>query len=603
MNWKLKAAALAAGAMLLDLSSAAAGPFEKVPDAGGGVDASSKWHHAQSVPPPVCPGPSVNVAGAAVTGCWSGRTGSGVAVYQGIPYGSATRWQNANVVTPAGSINATKAGNICPQAGASTHPDWPAMQEDCLNLNIWAPSGAAPSSLPVMVFIHGGAFISGHGSSPLFDGSALAQQGVIVVTLNYRLGALGFLVNSGLGANGNFGLVDQQIALHWVSNYIGAFGGDPTKVTIFGESAGAMSVGLHVFSVPSSTYLFRAAMMESNPMGILYNTLAQGQNSGEVFLIDLCLKYNPGHTCDAAWYRGLSVQDILTEQARFVPTSGINPRAITWAPVIDNSVVWGQPTAGYAKDTNTGQQSLAKPMVFGINRDEGVLFATAVGGSSTAPSQSLYQGYLSHDFGAYGPVTNIPRYDISTGTYCYFKRFQHAPPNPFCYYSPWGQSMANVMTDYSFATGNIVAAMNSQGSFIPPVFAYAFTQKPVFDPYPIGVDHGACWPSQHHVCHGNELPYVFNTLAYYLGDSIQPGDQQLANSMTKAWAEFAKSPLAPGSDWTQFSGSIATNATVFGNDAVTTGQPFFPNFNETFWQPCYTNPTCMSSGKPSPTAP
>ena len=138
-----------------------------------------------------------------------------------------------------------------------------------------------------MLFIHGGAFVKGLGSSPLYDGSAFAARGAVVVTFNYRLGALGFLSANALGSGeigGNFGLMDQQAAMAWVQRNIAPFGGDPKRVTLFGESAGAMSVGLHTFDIPSSGALFAAALMESNPLGIDYLTPVEAGRRGAVFL-------------------------------------------------------------------------------------------------------------------------------------------------------------------------------------------------------------------------------------------------------------------------------------------------------------------------------
>ncbi|MGH6871106.1 MAG: carboxylesterase family protein [Rhizomicrobium sp.] len=585
----LKRAALAACAVLLAVSSAAAAPFASVPDAGLNAHMKAK---AQTPTPNLncATNPTVTVSGAVFTGCMSAWSTSPVAVFEGIPYATQTRWQNSTLNTPA-TMTANAPGNICPQEGSN--PTWPPMAEDCLNLNIWMPQGAVAGSLPVMVFIHGGAFVSGHGSSPMYDGSALAQQGVVVVSLNYRLGPFGFLVSDhkGIVAPGNMGLIDQQNALQWVQNYIAPFGGDKTRVTIFGESAGAMSVGLHLFSVPTSDTLFNAAIMESNPVGIFYNTKAAAKPAGSKFLYELCVNTNPAKICDQTWFQStVTTQQILTEQAKFSSVQiGLNARGLLWAPVIDlasdpQPVVMNQPFDGYAAGSH------AKPFVFGVNRDEGVLFAAgAAKGNGSAPSQGDYNNMLSLEYGSgnVSAIAGYPLYDISTGSYCYNKKYQHSPPNPFCYYSSWGQSLANVLTDYSFATGNLVMARESQGAFVPPVFAYVFTQKPEFDLYAIGVDHGACWPNQDHVCHGNELPYVFDTLATAPMYQGGPSDEALARIMSADWVAFAKNPLAPGADFTRYDFTLAPEATGYGNGAVAPNQPYFPDSNESFWNPMY----------------
>jgi carboxylesterase type B len=201
-----------------------------------------------------------------------------VHLYRGIPYGEdtggANRWQPP-VAKAAwqGTLPATEFGDICAQAP----PGFPSppSSEDCLSLNVWTPADARGSSLPVLVFLHGGGFEDGSGSIPLYDGAYLAaSQDVVVVTINYRLGALGFLAGYG-GLGGNYGLRDQQLALSWVQGNIHAFGGDATSVMLFGESAGAMSTGLHMLSIPSSADLFSAALMESNPAGLPYKPLPE----------------------------------------------------------------------------------------------------------------------------------------------------------------------------------------------------------------------------------------------------------------------------------------------------------------------------------------
>ena len=155
------------------------------------------------------------------------------------------------------------------------------MSEDCLYLNVWTPAKSQKEKLPVMVLIHGGAFVRGAGSLPLYNGSALARKGVIVVTLNYRLGSLGFLSHPKLAeespnnTSGNYGLLDQLAALKWVQDNIEAFGGDPANVTVFGESAGAVSI-ISLLASPQSEGLYSQAIVESSPFltkGVLVSLL------------------------------------------------------------------------------------------------------------------------------------------------------------------------------------------------------------------------------------------------------------------------------------------------------------------------------------------
>lgn len=191
----------------------------------------------------------------------------GYRLFQGIPYAAAPqRWQPPSAPAPWQKVrDATKPGPRCVQ-DTRVDPDYGLPTgEDCLNLSVWTPAGASPArSRPVMVWIHGGGFLN--GSSDLYHAEWLATRGdIVVVTVNYRLGALGFLAHPALGPDpGNYGLADQQQALRWVRDNIGAFGGDPGRVTIAGESAGAMSVCDHLVA-PESEGLFHAAILQSGP--------------------------------------------------------------------------------------------------------------------------------------------------------------------------------------------------------------------------------------------------------------------------------------------------------------------------------------------------
>jgi para-nitrobenzyl esterase len=189
-------------------------------------------------------------------------------VYRGIPYAapptSRSRWRPPQPVTPwSAPRRCDSFGPVCPQPGYSG-----AMSEDCLFLNVWTPAKSAGERLPVMFWIHGGAFTFGSGSDELYDGAALAAKGVVVVTFNYRLGVLGFLAHPSLSdespqqVSGNYGLLDQVAALKWVQRNIAQFGGDRHRVTIFGQSAGATSVSLLLVS-PLAQGLFRGAIAES----------------------------------------------------------------------------------------------------------------------------------------------------------------------------------------------------------------------------------------------------------------------------------------------------------------------------------------------------
>lgn len=206
----------------------------------------------------------------------SGETRSdGIRVFRGIPYASApvgdARWRPP-VAAPAwkGVRNATAFGPACIQPKSPPTSvyadDPPTTSEDCLSLNVWSPKAARKA--PVMVWIHGGSLISGASSSPFYDGAALAKKGVVLVSINYRLGVFGFLAHPGLSAesprhaSGNYGLLDQIEALKWVRRNIASLGGDPSNVTVFGESAGALSV-MYLLSSPLANGLFQKAIAQS----------------------------------------------------------------------------------------------------------------------------------------------------------------------------------------------------------------------------------------------------------------------------------------------------------------------------------------------------
>ena len=214
-----------------------------------------------------------------------------VAVFRGLPYAAPPvgdlRWHAPETAAPwAGVRKADEFGKACPQdRGASIDQagDPGPTSEDCLFLNIWTPRTDAGAKLPVMVWIHGGAFVIGAGSQSLYDGTALAGRGAVVVTLNYRLGTLGFFSHPALdraAPNGpvNFGLLDQIAALRWVRENIAAFGGDAQNVTIFGESAGAQSV-LALFSSPLARGLFHKGIAQS-AYGFPSYTRAKAQTVG-----------------------------------------------------------------------------------------------------------------------------------------------------------------------------------------------------------------------------------------------------------------------------------------------------------------------------------
>ncbi len=208
-----------------------------------------------------------------------GGTEGGLAVFKGVPYAAppvgALRWRPAQPHPGwQGTRDATAFGPSAPQPYREggdqvlgTHGS-PPFDEDCLTLNVWTP-GTGNARRPVMVWIHGGGFISGSGSMPQYSGETFARDGdLVVVTINYRLGPLGYLYFGEDGANGNFWLTDQLAALRWVRDHIAAFGGDPDQITVAGQSGGALSVAALAGARPKGRPLFRRAILQSPPLGL-----------------------------------------------------------------------------------------------------------------------------------------------------------------------------------------------------------------------------------------------------------------------------------------------------------------------------------------------
>lgn len=205
---------------------------------------------------------------------------SGVRSFRGLPFAAPpvgeNRWRAPQPVEPWDGVrDASTFGNVCIQGDGQPRyinianmEGSPPLSEDCLYLNVWTPAESTSEQLPVMVFFYGGAFTDGGGAPPLYDGTALAERGAVVVTMNYRLGPFGFLAHplltaeSGYDSSGNYGILDMVASLEWVQRNIEAFGGDPDNVTIFGQSAGAMAI-TSLMTSPLTEGLFHRAIAQS----------------------------------------------------------------------------------------------------------------------------------------------------------------------------------------------------------------------------------------------------------------------------------------------------------------------------------------------------
>ncbi|MEN1970425.1 carboxylesterase/lipase family protein [Lentibacillus sp. N15] len=293
------------------------------------------------------------------------RTGN-VSVWKGIPYAkppvgklrfrppeSLEAWNGVYDATSFGAVAMQPESPLMSVLEGGDHVD---MSEDCLNLNIWSPA-ADGKRRPVMVWVHGGAFMNGAGSSEIYDGTSFATNGdVVVVTLNYRLGVMGFLhlEDEQYAASGNCGILDQIEALKWVKENIEAFGGDPEQITIFGESAGAMSIGI-LLAIPAVKGLFHQAILQS---GAARNVLTTERATRVTTKVLRNLGIDSG---DLSRLGDIPAEEIL-QAAKDIP-----PMAL--GPVMDGYVIPEHPETLLAKGA-----SKDVPILIGTNKDEYRLF-------------------------------------------------------------------------------------------------------------------------------------------------------------------------------------------------------------------------------------
>ena len=288
-----------------------------------------------------------------------------IAVFRGLPYAAPPvgllRWRAPQPVAPWPSTrDASKQGSACPQKRSLSLEgggDPGTLNEDCLNLNVFTPRAERGARLPVMVWLHGGALIFGSGGLPLYDGVPLASEGVVVVTLNYRLGPLGFFVHPAIereapGGVVNFGLLDQIAALQWVQRNIAAFGGDPGNVTLFGQSAGAQSV-LALMSSPLSRDLMQRAVVQS-AYGLPAHPRAKARETGVRVATAVGL---PGADASAAQLRSVPAERL----------AALDGNDLSLAPsfIVGDPVVPILPVEAF----RAGRQARI-PLLIGSNSDE-----------------------------------------------------------------------------------------------------------------------------------------------------------------------------------------------------------------------------------------
>jgi para-nitrobenzyl esterase len=379
--------------------------------------------------------------------------------------------------------------------------------EDCLNLNIWTP-GLDDARRPVMVWHHGGGFTTGTGASGLFDGRYLAAAGVVVVTFNYRLGALGFMGHPSLadtdgGAVGNWGLLDQLALLRWVQDHIGQFGGDPSNVTVFGESAGAMSIA-DVLCAPVAAGLFRRAILQSGPPATA--TVEWAARRAERLTELLGAGAVERHVLEKV--AAGELVDATRELARLIPGDGGLP--LPFLPVVDGAVLEQAPERAMADPAAD-----RVPVLIGTNRDEAALYIT--------PDPS------SVDLAPQGVVRRLGRLmstDAAAAVVDAYLDARSARQEPVTGRDLW----TAIVSDFVFRLPSVHLA-ERYAAHGAAAYSYLFAWESPF----LGGAFGSC--------HGLDVPFVFGSVANPVVHPFTGGGEDafgLSMRMRHSWLAFAR---------------------------------------------------------------
>ena len=451
----------------------------------------------------------ITTTGGTLRGTMAGRTDE----FLGIPYAAPPvgplRWRPPQPAAPwTGIRDATAFAPHCPQPPSGFGVA--STSENCLYLNVYTPADARAGArdLPVMVWIHGGAFIAGESDD--YNPAGLVRHGVIVVTINYRLGALGFLADAALashpgGSSGNYGLMDQQAALRWVQANIGQFGGKPRNVTLSGESSGGLSVLSQLIS-PGARGLFSRAIVESGTYDLTQATLATAETTGQVFAAKVgCASQT------ASCLRALPVSTIVD-----------NEDFAGYKPDIDGTVL----TQSIGPALASGQFNRV-PVINGTNRDEWRLFVAQEQMDGAPPvTAANYQASIAALLG------------VSVATAAII-----AAQYPLSAYSSPPVALGAVGTDEIFACPALTVD-ESLSKFVP-TYAYEFNDQNAPERYlaPVGFPYGAA--------HESEVQYLFNLQNTPFPGVLTPPQQRLAAAMKQDWTNLAKtgSPNSRTEPW------------------------------------------------------
>ncbi len=473
-----------------------------------------------------------------------GVAASGLNEFLGMRYAAppvgALRWRPPQPLPRAlFSRTATQFGPHCAQPPSAS--GIASTSEDCLYLNVYAPARTLPflSRLPVMIWVHGGAFIVGESND--YDPQALVKSGrVIVVTINYRLGYLGFLAESGLDAEGhlaaNYGLQDQQFAFAWVRRNIAGFGGDPGRVTIFGQSAGGASILSNLVS-PSAEGLFQRAIVESGAYALHLPSLSQAEASGSTVAASLGCA-----AADTACLRAASVSAVLASEAN---------AGTSITPVVDGA------TLPLSINTALREGRFNRvPLLNGSNHDEYRYFLPSEAGLTAAQ----YPALVEQTFGAALAPAILAHYPVTD-------------------YSQPVLAVAALVTDEVFAC--TARAVDRWTSPTVPVFAYEFNDEHAPEDFlpPTTYPFGAA--------HGSELQYLFTIPKLPGTPSLTASQETLSGVMVRYWTNFAHASTPNGRGVPSWPGYANTSDTFLSlAPPLPMPETNFANDHQcAFWQP------------------